>query len=68
MFSIEPLIDWSKNEIEDGVFINVDLEEMIDEIVVGPFAPVWFVGLIENLILEYGLKKPVRMSKLRVRS
>ncbi len=68
LFSLEETIDWTKSEIENGLFISVDLDQMIEEIVVGPYAPIWFVSLIEDLISEYGLIKPVNMSKLKVRS
>lgn len=39
----------------DGVLWNVDLEKLIDEIWVSPYAPRWFGDVVKNLLNQYGL-------------
>jgi hypothetical protein len=56
--------DWSKEEFNTGIFASVDLNELIEEIVIGPFSPKWYRNMIENLCLRYELKKPIRNSVL----
>ena len=56
--------DWSKHETQNGVFIKVDLNELIDEIIIGPHAPSYFLKLIEDITEKYGIKKPISNSKL----
>ena len=31
--------DWTKEEVQEGVYINIDIAELIDEIVLSPFHP-----------------------------
>lgn len=56
--------DWSKEEIQEGKLLPVDLNILIDEIIVGPFSPKWMTDLIIDLADKYGLKKPITKSKL----
>lgn len=56
--------DWSKEEIEEGLFIGVDLDKLIDEIIISPYASEWFTKLIVDLTNKYGLKKNVKRSAL----
>jgi hypothetical protein len=56
--------DWSKEEIQEGKLLCVDLNLLIDEIIIGPFSPKWMIDLIVDLTEKYGLKKPITKSKL----
>ena len=56
--------DWSKEEVEEGVYIQANLDELITEIVISPHAPNWFFKMVEGLTEVYGLDKPVRKSSL----
>jgi hypothetical protein len=56
--------DWSKEEIEIGKYLNVDLDKLIDEITISPYSPNWYIKLIENLCQTYGLKTIVMKSEL----
>ena len=56
--------DWSKEEIEQGKYLNLDLEKLIDEIVLSPYSPKWYIKLIENLCETYGLKTTIMQSEL----
>lgn len=57
--------DWSKEKISTGKIISINLHSMIEEIVVGPFAPSWYFEIVEDLISKYGIDKPVKHSVLR---
>ncbi|MEO6454649.1 MAG: hypothetical protein ABIN97_11270 [Ginsengibacter sp.] len=56
--------DWSKEEIQEGKLLTVDLNLLIDEIIIGPFSPKWMIDLIIDLTDKYGLKKTISKSKL----
>ena len=56
--------DWSKEEVEEGVYIKMDVDILIDELIVAPHAPKWYIDLIKNLCAKYNLDKPVNRSRL----
>lgn len=56
--------DWTKAEVEEGVYINVDISILIDELFVAPHAPNWYYDLIKNLCSKYQLDKPITKSRL----
>ena len=56
--------DWSKEEVEEGFYIQADLKELIEEIIIGPYSPEWFLRLIEDVSNKYGLKVPINKSQL----
>lgn len=58
------IYDWSKEEIEQGKYIGLDLDKLIDEIILSPYSPSWYVKLIENLCETYGLKTIIMKSEL----
>ncbi|MGD0711588.1 MAG: hypothetical protein ABR968_10475 [Bacteroidales bacterium] len=58
--------DWSKEEVQEGIYIQTDLNELIEEINIGPYSPKWFHSLIQDISLKYGLDKPIYKSKLSV--
>jgi hypothetical protein len=47
-----------------GIYIPIDIETLVDEVVVGPFTPRWQFELIIDISSKYGLKKPIRQSRL----
>ena len=47
-----------------GISVKISLNSLLRSIVVSPEAPIWFVSLVEEIALSYGLKAPVRRSKL----
>lgn len=65
---------YGKNEIgdparnrfrdQDGLYVPVNLEELISRIYVAPTAPHWMLELLESLVKKYGLKKEVVQSDL----
>lgn len=56
--------DWSKEEVEEGIFVNIDLKILINEIVISPYSPNWFINLIKNLLEKYDFDIPITKSKL----
>ena len=47
-----------------GLKVPIDIEKLLRSIVIAPNAPEWFVDLIKDVVKRYGLKTPVRKSKL----
>ena len=47
-----------------GKSVKMDLDMLIEKIYIAPSAPLWFVRLVENVLLKYGLDKPVEHSRL----
>jgi hypothetical protein len=60
---LEPF-DWTNEEIQGGIYIKTTVPEMIEEVIVGPYSPSWFTGLIRNVLEKYGLNIPVIRSRL----
>jgi hypothetical protein len=58
--------DWSKEEVPGGVYINVDIDLLIEEIIVSPYAPVWFLKLLTDVLIKYGINKPIKRSELTI--
>jgi len=55
--------NWQENPI--GIQRSIgDLDSLITSVVVAPEAESWFLDLVKDLSLKYGLKAPVRMSQL----
>jgi hypothetical protein len=65
---INPITGWEHNweneEIQDGLYISVNLNSLISQIVISPFAANWFVDLIKDLLDKYNINKPVYSSEL----
>lgn len=49
---------------EKGFFIQVDLEQLIKEIYVGPYAEKFILEVVRSIMSKYDLKKPVKHSDL----
>lgn len=45
--------------------VDVDLEEMLDEIVISPYAPNWYYDVVARLVDQSGLRIPVVWSSMR---
>lgn len=56
--------NWSKEKVKEGRNIKVDIDELINEIVIGPFTPIWIIDLIKDICLKYKLNKEISLSKL----
>lgn len=56
--------DWKKEKIEQGKYLNVNLDKLINKIILSPYSPNWYVDLIKNLCLTYGLETTIMKSEL----
>ena len=57
--------DWENEKYENGIKINVNLDQLIDEIVISPFASEWFTELIRDILDKYSLNCKLIDSKLK---
>jgi hypothetical protein len=57
--------DWENEKYENGIKINVNLGQLIDEIVISPFASEWFTELIRDILGKYSLNCKLIDSKLK---
>lgn len=57
--------NWSKEENEYGKYIDLDIDELIDEVIISPKAPKWFYEVISNLLQTYKIEKKIRYSDLK---
>ena len=51
-------------EPEAGLLVPVDATRLLRSIVIAPDAPPWFEKLVRQSALRYGIRAPVRRSKL----
>jgi hypothetical protein len=52
------------NRDENGAYLEVDLDILIEKIYVAPTTPTWFHELVQSIAKKYGLKVKVEKSKL----
>jgi hypothetical protein len=57
------IYDWKENE--NGKYLKVNLEILIDEIILSPYSPQWFFNIIHDLLKKYNLNKKIRYSELK---
>lgn len=55
---------WLKQEFEKGLFISVDLEILIEEIVLSPTSDSYVENKVNEIMEKYGLNKVIKKSKL----
>jgi hypothetical protein len=58
--------DWSKEEVQEGLYIKTDLTDLIDEIIISPYSSNWFFKLVKDISDKYDLNKPVVKSELTI--
>lgn len=56
--------DWTNEEVPEGVYIPVNLNTLIEEIILSPYSPSWFHKLIQDILSRYNINKPLRKSTL----
>lgn len=57
--------DWDSEKNKNGKSLKIDLDYLIDEVVLSPFAEPWYFLMIENLMEKYGLMKKLKYSILK---
>jgi hypothetical protein len=50
--------------IEGGIWKQVELSQLIENVYVAPTSPAWFRDLVEKMVERYSLNRPVRQSSL----
>lgn len=55
--------DWSKEELNNGKYINVDIDALIDEVIISPYSQQWYFDLIKDVCEKYKFEKPIRKSE-----
>jgi hypothetical protein len=53
-------LDWC----QEGIYVPVDLDILVEDVFVSPFAPPWFFDLVKSLLHRYGLSWEVKQSSL----
>ncbi|WP_367996014.1 DUF2971 domain-containing protein [Haloferax volcanii] len=56
--------DNNSEELPPGMYIDIDVRELIDKIYISPTAPDWFAELVEQVREKYGLDCGVKKSRL----
>lgn len=61
---VDSKIDWSQNSYNVGRNYSVDISTLIEEVIVAPSAPDWFLQLVESVAKRYNLAAPITKSSL----
>lgn len=56
-----------KSMSEPGINIPINTNKFINEVIVSPYAPIWFFSLVNKISRHYGLSVPVTMSGIQLR-
>lgn len=57
--------DWESEKIKNGKNLKVDLNVLIDEVILSPYSPEWFLEMVKDLMKKYNLKKVIKFSALK---
>lgn len=56
--------DWKNEEVEYGKYLDVNLKELVDEIIISPYSSNWYMDLVKNLCETYRLNATIIKSEL----
>jgi len=56
--------EWQQQDIYNGVFIDIDLNEMIERIYISPYSPNWIRDIVEGLNNKFQFEKEIVHSKV----
>lgn len=59
-----PTMDLKSITIENGLSIEVELNDLIEAIYIAPNAPLWFFDLVKSVVSKYGYDFNINQSKL----
>jgi len=57
-------LDLTTNVFDEGIYVNVNLDTLIERLHVSPTAPIWFSDLVRSVARKYDLKKETAQSSL----
>ena len=62
--STDGRIDYSQAVFDGGAYFDVDIDLLVKDVVIAPYAEDWFVELVQSVATRYNLQAPVRRSSL----
>jgi hypothetical protein len=57
-------IDFKKSTLQDGIYVPVDLEKLIEHVYLSPTCPMWQKDVAQSLLRKYKLNRKIRQSQL----
>lgn len=57
-------IDVNKSTLQDGIYVPVDVEVLIEHVYISPTCPSWQKDVAQSILSKYRLKRNVKQSKL----
>jgi hypothetical protein len=64
LFMVEDENELNKFSNQNGIYVPIDLNTLIEEIIISPGSPDWFLDLVKEVTEKYGLKKEIIKSSL----
>jgi hypothetical protein len=55
--------DWNKEPNPNGKNFKIDISELIDEVIISPFAEKWFYDIVADIMKVYKIDKKLKMSE-----
>jgi hypothetical protein len=57
-------IDFKKSTLQDGVYIPVDIDKLVENVHLSPTCPLWQKEVAQSILKKYKLNRNIRQSKL----
>lgn len=57
-------IDFTKLPFQEGIYVPIDLDKLIEKVYLSPTSPSWQQDVIKSLLNKYGLNRKIKHSKL----
>ena len=57
--------DWNSQVNSSGKLLSNNLDILIDEIILSPYAPKWFFDIVQDLTIKYNLNKRIKHSNIK---
>lgn len=57
-------IDFSKSPFQDGIYVSIDLDKLVENVYLSPTCPTWQKDLAQSILNKYGLNRKIKQSKL----
>jgi hypothetical protein len=60
----EKALNWQDQGSQDGIFINVDLNTLIERIYISPYSPKWIADIVKGINEKFGMNKEIMHSSI----
>jgi len=57
-------IDFSKLPFQEGIFVPIDLDKLVENVYLSPTCPTWQKDVAQSLLKNYGSNRKIKQSKL----